>query len=172
MHKFLHSSFWFVWYISKLNLHRFKRRYAPLNLNRLQFWIDTGRLDPSKKITMKELIDSGCVCRLRKRQVGIKLLAEVVSILFLISYTYTHNTHTLSTFQNQWIVFSERESTDVYMWCFVLFVLQRALNGSKLPSTLKFLRLQQKRSKPFNVWAAQSNSFTITGAISSFSSCR
>jgi large subunit ribosomal protein L15 len=55
---------------------RFKRKYAPLNLSRLQFWIDTGRIDPSKKITMKELIDSRCVGRLRKNQVGIKLLAD------------------------------------------------------------------------------------------------
>eukprot|EP01121_Diplochlamys_sp_Union-15-3_P014263 TRINITY_DN4522_c0_g1_i2.p1 TRINITY_DN4522_c0_g1~~TRINITY_DN4522_c0_g1_i2.p1 ORF type:complete len:169 (+),score=26.93 TRINITY_DN4522_c0_g1_i2:34-540(+) len=39
----------------------FRRLYAPLNLNRLQFWIDTGRIDVSKKITMKTLRDSGCV---------------------------------------------------------------------------------------------------------------
>jgi hypothetical protein len=67
-------------------MDRFKRMYAPLNLSRLQFWIDTGRIDPTKKITMKELIDSGCVGRLRKKQVGIKLLADVlthISSLFL-----------------------------------------------------------------------------------------
>lgn len=53
------------------------REYAPLNLSRLQFWIDTGRIDASQKITMKTLLDSGCVGRLRKLQKGIKLLGDV-----------------------------------------------------------------------------------------------
>ncbi|KAK9789211.1 hypothetical protein WJX73_002904 [Symbiochloris irregularis] len=49
-------------------------RYAPLNLGRLQSWVDIGRLDASHVITMKELRDSGAV----RRQVGngIKLLAQ------------------------------------------------------------------------------------------------
>jgi large subunit ribosomal protein L15 len=53
-----------------------KIEYAPLNLSRLQFWIDTGRIDPTQKITIKTLQDSGCVGRLRKLQKGIKLLGE------------------------------------------------------------------------------------------------
>lgn len=54
-----------------------KIEYAPLNLSRLQFWIDTGRIDASQKITMKTLIDSGCVGQLRKLQQGVKLLGDV-----------------------------------------------------------------------------------------------
>lgn len=54
-----------------------KIEYAPLNLSRLQFWIDTGRIDATQKITIKTLLESGCVGRLRKLQKGIKLLGEV-----------------------------------------------------------------------------------------------
>lgn len=54
----------------------FKRDYQPVSLARLQFWIDTGRIDPTQKITMKTLVDTGCCGRLRKGQVGIKLLGE------------------------------------------------------------------------------------------------
>lgn len=55
---------------------RHKIEYATLNLARLQFWIDTGRIDPTQKITIKTLVESGCVGRLRKLQKGIKLLGE------------------------------------------------------------------------------------------------
>ena len=50
----------------------FRRTYAPLNLDKLQQWVDLGRLDPSSVITMKHLRDSGAV----SRQVhdGVKLL--------------------------------------------------------------------------------------------------
>lgn len=54
-----------------------KIEYAPLNLSRLQFWIDTGRIDATQMITMKTLVDSGCVGRLRKLQRGVKLLGDV-----------------------------------------------------------------------------------------------
>jgi len=53
------------------------RIYVPLNLSRLQYWIDTGRLDPSQKITMKTLREAGVVGQLTKaNQHGIKLLGE------------------------------------------------------------------------------------------------
>jgi len=55
---------------------RFARRWGIVNLNKLQKWIDAGRIDPSKKITMKELLDSGCCGKLRKRQQGVKLLGN------------------------------------------------------------------------------------------------
>lgn len=42
-----------------------------VNLDRIQSWIDQGRLDPSKTITLKELHSSGC---LRVKD-GVKLLA-------------------------------------------------------------------------------------------------
>jgi large subunit ribosomal protein L15 len=48
----------------------------PLNLNRLQLWIDMGRLNPEQTITMKHLYDSGIV---GKFQSGVKLLGGVCS---------------------------------------------------------------------------------------------
>ena len=46
---------------------------APINLNRIQYWISAGRLDPSQPITLKELLSSRCVHRPKD---GIKLLAR------------------------------------------------------------------------------------------------
>lgn len=47
---------------------------SPLNLDRLQQWIDQGRIDPSKPITMKELHQSRCLHGVKD---GVKLLARV-----------------------------------------------------------------------------------------------
>ncbi|KAI9138192.1 ribosomal protein L18e/L15P, partial [Paraphysoderma sedebokerense] len=47
--------------------------YATLNLDRLQWWIDSGRIDPSKPITMKELLDSRAVHNVKD---GVKLLGD------------------------------------------------------------------------------------------------
>ena len=47
---------------------------AVVNLDRLQSWIDAGRLDPTKKITPRELIKSGIMGRTIKD--GITLLAR------------------------------------------------------------------------------------------------
>lgn len=46
---------------------------APVNVNKIQLWINKGRLDPSQPITVKELRDSGCVTSV---QDGVKLLAD------------------------------------------------------------------------------------------------
>lgn len=46
----------------------------PLNLGRLQQWIDAGRIDPTRVITMKDLLDSRAVHGI---QYGVKLLADV-----------------------------------------------------------------------------------------------
>ena len=46
---------------------------SPVNLDRIQSWIDQGRLDPSKPITMKELNDSRCLHGVKD---GVKLLAR------------------------------------------------------------------------------------------------
>jgi len=54
----------------------FARTYSLVNLQKLQFWIDTGRLDASQKITIASLIESGCAGKLRRSQVGVKILAE------------------------------------------------------------------------------------------------
>uniref|UniRef100_A0A1D1Z780 54S ribosomal protein L10, mitochondrial n=1 Tax=Anthurium amnicola TaxID=1678845 RepID=A0A1D1Z780_9ARAE len=51
----------------------FKKTWAPLNLDRLQHWINNGRIDPSQPITMKHLLDSRCV---RGVKDGVKLLAD------------------------------------------------------------------------------------------------
>ena len=45
-----------------------------LNVNRLQEWIDQGRLDTSKPITIKELHESRCLHGVKD---GVKLLAGV-----------------------------------------------------------------------------------------------
>lgn len=55
--------------------NRNEKTYAPLNLDRLQHWINTGRIDPSQTITMKHLLDTRCVHGVKD---GVKLLADVV----------------------------------------------------------------------------------------------
>ena len=54
---------------------RFKVEMSPINLDRIQSWIDQGRLDPSKPITMKELAKSRCLHGVKRH--GVKLLARV-----------------------------------------------------------------------------------------------
>jgi large subunit ribosomal protein L15 len=46
---------------------------AQLNLDRLQHWIDTGRIDPGKPITPYEIYHSGLITNLKD---GVKLLAR------------------------------------------------------------------------------------------------
>ena len=52
--------------------------YAPVNLDRIQHWIDQGRLtsSPENPITARELLQSGCVHQVHD---GIKLLGDVSS---------------------------------------------------------------------------------------------
>ncbi|KAL8701067.1 MAG: hypothetical protein Q9201_005109 [Fulgogasparrea decipioides] len=45
----------------------------PLNLEKVQSWVDQGRLDPSKPITIRELAKSRCVSQVKD---GVKLLAK------------------------------------------------------------------------------------------------
>lgn len=45
----------------------------PVNLERVQSWIEQGRIDPSRPITVKELAKSGCVHGVGD---GVKLLAK------------------------------------------------------------------------------------------------
>lgn len=54
--------------------NRFQIRYEPLNLNRLQYFIDSSRIDPSKPINMHTLYWSGAVGKIEH---GVKLLADV-----------------------------------------------------------------------------------------------
>jgi large subunit ribosomal protein L15 len=46
----------------------------PLNLERLQHWIDRGLIDPSRPITMRELYETRCVHGVKD---GVKLLGDV-----------------------------------------------------------------------------------------------
>lgn len=53
---------------------RFSVEMSPLNLGRLQDWIDQGRIDASKPVTIKELTGSRCLHGIKD---GVKLLARV-----------------------------------------------------------------------------------------------
>jgi large subunit ribosomal protein L15 len=53
------------------NVHR--KEYASVNLDQLQHWIDLGRIDPAKPITMNHLLDTRCIHKIEN---GVKLLAE------------------------------------------------------------------------------------------------
>ena len=53
----------------------FKVEMSAVNLDRVQAWIDQGRLDPARPITMKELAKSRCLHGVKKH--GVKLLARV-----------------------------------------------------------------------------------------------
>lgn len=50
------------------------KTYVPLNLDRLQHWIDRGLIDPSQPITAKELLDSRCIHSVKD---GVKILGDV-----------------------------------------------------------------------------------------------
>ncbi|RYN43198.1 hypothetical protein AA0113_g8248 [Alternaria arborescens] len=52
----------------------FKVEMSPINLDRIQDWINQGRLDPKKPITMKELAKSRCLHGVKRH--GVKLLAR------------------------------------------------------------------------------------------------
>ncbi|KAG5518598.1 hypothetical protein PMAC_002994 [Pneumocystis sp. 'macacae'] len=49
------------------------KKFSPLNLQRLQVWINNGRIDATKPITIKHLYDSNIVHGVKS---GIKLLAN------------------------------------------------------------------------------------------------
>ena len=51
----------------------FSKELVPLNLDRLQSWVDQGRIDASRPITIRELGQSRCVCNIRD---GVKLLSR------------------------------------------------------------------------------------------------
>lgn len=53
--------------------NEFSVEMSPINLDRIQSWIDQGRLDPSKPITLKELASSRCLHGVKD---GVKLLAR------------------------------------------------------------------------------------------------
>ncbi|KAF2759005.1 ribosomal protein L15 [Pseudovirgaria hyperparasitica] len=53
--------------------YRFTQEFAKVNVDRIQQWIDQGRLDPKKPITLRDLQRSRCTHGLKE---GVKLLAR------------------------------------------------------------------------------------------------
>ncbi|KAI4140379.1 MAG: hypothetical protein L6R39_005825 [Caloplaca ligustica] len=54
-------------------VNTFSVQMKPLNLEKVQLWVEQGRLDPSKPITIRELAKSRCVASVKD---GVKLLAK------------------------------------------------------------------------------------------------
>lgn len=59
-----------------------EKNWAPVNLNRIQEWINQGRLtsSPDSPITARELLLSGCINNVHD---GVKVLGNVRSVPFL-----------------------------------------------------------------------------------------
>jgi ribosomal protein L15 len=55
---------------------QFRVAYAPLNVGRLQFFVDNGRIDASQPVTMRTLVDAGVLKRNAVLPHGVKLLAS------------------------------------------------------------------------------------------------
>ncbi|KAL8770520.1 MAG: hypothetical protein Q9209_003776 [Squamulea sp. 1 TL-2023] len=53
--------------------NQFSVEMKPLNLEKVQSWVDQGRLNPSKPITIRELAKSRCIVQVKD---GVKLLAK------------------------------------------------------------------------------------------------
>lgn len=66
---------------------RSKQNLVPLNLERLQHWIDRGLIDPSRPITMRELFETRCIHGIHD---GVKLLGDVRFSLFLLGRPPCH----------------------------------------------------------------------------------
>ena len=56
-------------------MFRFKKEYAPVSLGRLQYFIDSKRIDPNEKITIETLWRSGAVSH--KIKDGVRILGTV-----------------------------------------------------------------------------------------------
>lgn len=56
----------------------FRRQYQPLSLNRLQYLIDLGRVDPTQPIDLTQLVNGrGVTIQPYKRDYGVQLVEEV-----------------------------------------------------------------------------------------------
>ena len=66
--------------ISLPGAYREGRTWAPVNLDRIQHWIDQGRLEstPGSPITARELLLSGCI---HDAKDGIKLLGDASDLV-------------------------------------------------------------------------------------------
>lgn len=59
-------------------IHSFALEMAPVNLFRIQEWIDQGRIDPTRPITVRELTQSRCI---HKHKDGVKVLGDGAAAL-------------------------------------------------------------------------------------------
>lgn len=58
--------------------YSFRRQYQPLSLNRLQYLIDLGRVDPTQPIDLTQLVNGrGVTIQPLKRDYGVQLVEEV-----------------------------------------------------------------------------------------------
>jgi large subunit ribosomal protein L15 len=64
-------------------LYRNAKTWAPVNLDRLQHWIDQGRItsSPEQPITARELLLSKCIHNVHD---GIKILGDVSSLNLMV----------------------------------------------------------------------------------------
>ncbi|XP_029447139.1 39S ribosomal protein L15, mitochondrial [Rhinatrema bivittatum] len=61
--------------------HSLRRQYPPLSLNRLQYLIDLGRVDPSQPIDLTQLVNArGVTIQPMKRDYGVQLVEEGADI--------------------------------------------------------------------------------------------
>ncbi|XP_053571020.1 39S ribosomal protein L15, mitochondrial [Bombina bombina] len=61
--------------------HSFRRQYHPLSLNRLQYLIDLGRVDPKQPIDLTQLVNArGVTVQPLKRDYGVQLVEEGADI--------------------------------------------------------------------------------------------
>ncbi|XP_030046006.1 large ribosomal subunit protein uL15m [Microcaecilia unicolor] len=61
--------------------HSLRRQYHPLSLNRLQYLIDLGRVDPSEPIDLTQLVNArGVTVHPQKRDYGVQLVEEGADI--------------------------------------------------------------------------------------------
>ncbi|XP_070337000.1 LOW QUALITY PROTEIN: large ribosomal subunit protein uL15m [Equus asinus] len=57
--------------------HSFRRQYQPLSLNRLQYLIDLGRVDPTQPVDLTQLVNGrGVTIQPYKRDYGVQLVEE------------------------------------------------------------------------------------------------
>lgn len=65
--------------IVKIYFLSYRRQYQPLSLNRLQYLIDLGRVDPCEPIDLTQLVNArGITIQPLKRDYGIQLVEEVI----------------------------------------------------------------------------------------------
>lgn len=68
----------FVWVFFCFPLPSRRRQYQPLSLQRLQYLIDLGRVDPTQPIDLTQLTNArGVTVQPLKRDYGVQLVEEV-----------------------------------------------------------------------------------------------